>query len=235
VKTLAKTPPPAVILLIEGARRTGASVEPALTKKGFRVICVSTGKEALSRVKSQPPTVVIFDLATWHGNCARLCSDMRNAEVPIVVLLAERQEAPDDLPEKVTTLARPFTARKLTNCVKQLVPEADGDVLQMGHLHFNIQHRHIRRGTADHHLTPMQAKLLEVFMRHPGETLSRRFLIKQVWNWNIDDLNDTRTLDVHVRWLREIVEDNANLPLYLTTVRGVGYRFGLPEKGETGK
>jgi DNA-binding response OmpR family regulator len=235
VKTLAKTTPPAAILLVEGNRRMGASVEPALTKKGFRVVCVSTGKEALSRVKSQPPTMVIFDLSTWHGNCARLCYDLRHADLPIVVLLAERQEPPDDLPEKVTTLARPFTTRKLTNCVKQLAPEADGDVLQIGSLHFNVQHRHVRRGSADYYLTPMQTRLLEVFMRHPGETLSRRFLIKQVWNWNIDDLNDTRTLDVHVRWLREIVEDNANTPQYLTTVRGVGYRFGLPERSETGK
>jgi DNA-binding response OmpR family regulator len=235
VKTLAKTTPLAVVLLIEGNRRTGASVEPALTKKGFRVVCVSTGKEALSRVKSQPPSIVVCDLATWHGNCTRLCNDLRHAEVPIVVLLAERQEPPDDLPEQVTTLARPFTTRKLNNCVKQLTPEADGDVMQMGNLLFNVQHRHVRRGAADYHLTPMQAKLLEVFMRHPGETLSRRFLIKQVWNWNIDDLNDTRTLDVHVRWLREIVEDNADTPQYLTTVRGVGYRFGLPEKSETGK
>ena len=235
MKTLAKTTPLPAILLIEGNRRTGASVEPALTKKGFRVVCVSTGKEALSRVKSQPPTVVIFDLSTWHGNCARLCNDLRHADLPIVILLAERQEPPDDLPEKVTTLARPFTARKLTNCVKQLVPEADGDVLLMGSLHFNVQHRHVRRGSMDYYLTPMQTKLLEVFMRHAGETLSRRYLIKQVWNWNIDDLNDTRTLDVHVRWLREIVEDNANTPQYLTTVRGVGYRFGVPERSETGK
>jgi DNA-binding response OmpR family regulator len=235
MRILAKTTSPPAILLIEGTRRTGASVEPTLIKKGFRVVCVSTGKEAMSRVKSQPPTVVIFDLLTWHGNCARLCRDLCPADLPIVVLLAERQEPPDDLPEKVTTLARPFTARKLTNCIKQLVPEADGDVLQMGSVHFNVQHRHVRRGSADYHLTPMQTRLLEVFMRHPGETLSRRFLIKQVWNWNIDDLNDTRTLDVHVRWLREIVEDNADVPQCLTTVRGVGYRFGSPERNETGK
>src|SRR5512136_123301 len=140
---------PGAILLIEGNRRAGTSVEPALTKKGFRVVCVSSGKDALSRVKSQPPMMVIFDLSTWHGNCARLCYDLRHAALPVVVLLAERQEPPDDLPEQVTTLVRPFTARKLTNCVKQLAPEADGDVLQIGSLHFNVQHRHVRRGSAD--------------------------------------------------------------------------------------
>ena len=227
---MTKPTSPAVILLIEGNRRTGESVEPVLRKKGFEVIRVSTGKDAINSIKSQRPAVVVFDSSSWRGSCVRLCRDLHDANLPILVLLAEPQEKPEGLPEGIATLKRPFTARKLTNCVKQLVPALDGDVLQMGSLQFNVQHRHVRKGRVDHHLTPMQAQLLEVFMRHPGETLSRRYLIKQVWGWNTDDLNDTRTLDVHVRWLREIVEDNASAPKLLATVRGVGYRFGPPEK-----
>lgn len=233
---MAKPATPAVILLIEGTRRTGEAVEPALSKKGFEVLCASTAREALGHAKSQRPAVVVFDCAAWRSHCAKLCNDLHQANLPILVLLAEQQKKPDGLPEGVATLQRPFTPRKLTNCVKQLVPEADGDVLQMGSLHFNVQHRHVRKGRVDYHLTPMQAQLLEVFMRHPGETLSRRFLIKQVWGWNLDDLNDTRTLDVHVRWLREIIEENASTPKILATVRGVGYHFGPPEKtAEAGK
>jgi DNA-binding response OmpR family regulator len=227
---LAKPSAPAVILLIERNRRTGESVEPVLRKKGFEVIRVSTRKDALNRAKSQRPAVVVFDCSSWRGSCVRLCSDLHEANLSILVLLAEHQARPEGLPEEIATLERPFTARKFTNCVKQLMPESDGDVLQMSSIHFNVQHRHVRKGRADYHLTPMQAQLLEVFMRHPGETLSRRYLIKQVWGWNIDDLNDTRTLDVHVRWLREIVEENASAPKLLATVRGVGYRFGPSEK-----
>ncbi len=219
-----------MILLLEGNRRTGEPIEPMLRKKGFEVIRASTGKDALSRIKVQRPTVVVFDSSSWRGNCVRLCKDLHEANLPVLVLLAERQEKPEGLPEGIPTLRRPFTARKLGNCIKQLVPAADGDVVQIGNLQFNIQHRHVRKGRVDYHLTPMQAQLLEVFMRHPGETLSRRYLIKQVWGWNTDDLNDTRTLDVHVRWLREIVEDNPSVPKLLATVRGVGYRFGPQEK-----
>jgi DNA-binding response OmpR family regulator len=227
---LAKTIQPATILLVEGNRRAGGSVGPLLALKGFEVTRVSAGREAHARAKSQRPTVVVFDSSAWRGNCARLCADLHAANLPVLVLLNEHQDQPRELPEGVMILYRPFTARKLANCVKQLVPEADGDVLQVGALHFNVQHRHVRKGRLDFHLTPMQAQLLEVFMRHLGETLSRRYLIKQVWGWNIDDLNDTRTLDVHVRWLREIIEEDASDPVLLATVRGVGYRFGPAEK-----
>ncbi len=227
---MVKTTLPANILLIEGHRRGGESVEQLLGKRGYAVTRVSTGKEALARAKSLRPAMVVFDNSTWRGNCTRLCAALHAANLPILVLLNEHQDQPHELPDGAMILYRPFTARKLANSVKQLVPEAGGDVLQMGALQFNVQHRHVRKGRFDFHLTPMQAQLLQVFMLHPGETLSRRYLIKQVWGWNIDDLNDTRTLDVHVRWLREIVEEDASDPVLLATVRGVGYRFGPAEK-----
>ena len=227
---MSKTILAASILLVEDSRRQGDSVEMSLVQKGFDVTRVSSAREALARAKSLRPAVVVFDSSAWRGNCARLCANLCAANLPVLVLLNERQDQPRGLPEGVLILYRPFTARKLANCVKRLVPEVDGDVLQLGGVHFNVQHRHVRKGRLDFHLTPMQAQLLEVLMRHPGETLSRRYLIKQVWGWNIDDLNDTRTLDVHVRWLREIVEEDASDPVLLTTVRGVGYRFGPAEK-----
>jgi two-component system response regulator MtrA len=229
-ENLAKSASPVVILLIEGSRHAGASVQPILEKRGFRVVRVTSGKEAQSRAKSQRPVVVVFDVLAWRGNSTRLCASLRDAGLPVLVLLAERAAAQAECPEGTVALARPFTARKFINCVTRLLPEQDGDVLRLNDIQFNVQHRHVRRGAADYRLTPMQARLLEVFMRHPGETLSRHYLIKQVWKWNTDDLDDTRTLDVHVRWLREIIEDVPNAPVYLTTVRGVGYRLGLPEK-----
>ena len=225
---MAKSTSPIAILLIESSRHTGASVGPTLEKKGYRVIRTATGKDALSRVKSQRPAMVVFDTSSWHGNCARLCTDLRGASLPVLALVTERSA---ELPEGVVVLRRPFTPRKFANAVARLLPDMDGDTLKLGDIQFNFQHRRVRKGSADRRLTPMQARLLEVFMRHPGETLSRHYLIKQVWNWNTDDLNDTRTLDVHVRWLREVVEADADAPQYLTTVRGVGYRFGPPEKG----
>jgi DNA-binding response OmpR family regulator len=235
VKALAKSTPPTVILLIEGNRRAGTSVKPFLENKGFQVICATSVKEAMGQTKGQRLTAVVFDSSSWRGSGSRLCANLRATNLPMLVVLAERGASQLKWPEGVTTLARPFTARKFINYMTRLLPEQDGDVLKMGNMQFNVQHRHVCRGRTNYRLTAMQAKLLEVFMRHPGETLSRRYLIKQVWNWDIDDLNDTRTLDVHVRWLREMIEDDPNAPKYLTTVRGVGYRFGPEKTSETGR
>lgn len=233
---MAKPASPVSILLIEGSRQTSASVGPVLEKKGFKVVRVTSYKDVLGRAKSQQPVAAVFDSSSWRGDCSRLCASLRDIDLPVLVLLAERGMSQVKWPEGVVTLARPFTPRKFINCLARLLPEQDGDVLRLSDLHFNVQHRHVRKGAADYRLTPMQARLLEVFMRHPGETLSRHYLIKQVWKWNTEDLNDTRTLDVHVRWLRQIIEDDPNTPVCLTTVRGVGYRLGLPEKpGGTAK
>jgi len=225
---LANLAVPAVILLIESSRRAEPSVGPFLEKKGFHVVHAVFGKDALNQARSQRPAVAVADCAGWRGDCAQLCGDLRKFDLPLLILLEDGSDL--RVPAGTTTLTRPFTPRKFTNCVKRLLPPPSGDVLRVGDVRFNIQHRHVRKGAVDVQLTPMQAKLLEVFMRHPGETLSRHYLIKQVWNWNTDDLDDTRTLDVHVRWLRQVVEDDSNSPRYLCTVRGVGYRFGPPDK-----
>ena len=86
-----------------------------------------------------------------------------------------------------------------------------------------------RNGTeAPQHLTPMECKLLKTFMAHPGEVLTRAFLMKRVWD--TDYLEDTRTLYVHVRWLRQKVEEHPDRPQLITTVRGKGYCFNVPEE-----
>ena len=83
--------------------------------------------------------------------------------------------------------------------------------------------RQLTRGELTFALTPMQCRLLHTFMLHPGEILSRQFLMREVWD--TDYTGDTRTLEVHVRWIRKKIELNPSRPQHLRTVRGVGYRF----------
>jgi DNA-binding response OmpR family regulator len=122
-------------------------------------------------------------------------------------------------------LVRPFTGRKLLNRIVRLLPDSVGNVLRVGQFTLNPESRSLRVGKTEYHLTPMKARLLEVFMRRPGEVLSREFLMKHVWH--TDYLGDTRTVEVHIRWLREIIEADANHPFFLQTIRGVGYRFSV--------
>jgi DNA-binding response OmpR family regulator len=88
----------------------------------------------------------------------------------------------------------------------------------------------IRKGGEAEHLTFKECALLNVFMSNGGEVLSRKRLMKEVWD--TDYLGDTRTLDVHIRWLREKIEDDPSNPILLRTVRGVGYRFEVPRRGK---
>jgi DNA-binding response OmpR family regulator len=97
----------------------------------------------------------------------------------------------------------------------------------VGNVIFDTERRLVGYCRSRKPLTPKQGRLLDVFMRHPGQVLTRAFLMKQVWH--TDYLGDTRTLDVHIRWLRKAIEENPSSPVYLRTVRGIGYRFGLLE------
>jgi DNA-binding response OmpR family regulator len=148
--------------------------------------------------------------------------------LPIVLLVDEDAHVSNEC-QKLTcgnVLEWPFTARTIVDRVTRLLDRQQRGVLKAGRLTLNLQTRCVSYGDVTHRLTPKQCALLQVFMVHEGTTLTRRFLMSTVWN--TDYMGDTRTLDVHVRWLRERIEDNPSNPQYLRTVRGVGYRFGVP-------
>ncbi len=100
------------------------------------------------------------------------------------------------------------------------------DKLQCGRLCMWGREGRIDRDGAPLELAPKEFDLLAMFMRHSGEVLPRSFLVREIWN--TDYLGDTRMLDVHIRWLRRKIEDEPSAPVYLRTVRGVGYRFEAP-------
>ncbi|MCJ7667325.1 MAG: response regulator transcription factor [Anaerolineae bacterium] len=98
--------------------------------------------------------------------------------------------------------------------------------LRAGGISLDLDNRSVTKGKVTLRLTPKQCALLKAFMNNGGVVLTRKFLMKEVWD--TDWMEDTRTLDVHVRWLRQKIEDNPSKPVYLRTVRGVGYRFEAP-------
>jgi DNA-binding response OmpR family regulator len=215
----------AVILLVEGAR-PASSLAPALEERGYLVVRASNSKEALSRVRTDAPALAVVNSTSLHTDGLRICTDLKDAtnEIPVVVIVRAGTD-----PDKVTcadsVLVRPFTARKLLNRIVRMLPDSVGEVLHAGDFSLNPDSRSLRVGKSEYHLTPMKARLLEVFMRHPGEALSREYLMKHVWR--TEYMGDTRTIEVHIRWLREIIEADANHPCYLQTIRGVGYRFSV--------
>jgi DNA-binding response OmpR family regulator len=116
----------------------------------------------------------------------------------------------------------------MSNSSKQ--PDDQGDILQVGELRLDLVAREVCRGEECLALSPKLYDLLLVFMRHPGHILSRKELMQIVWE--TDYMGDTRTLYVHVRMLRSKIEVNPSSPKYLRTIRGMGYRFGAPDRSD---
>ncbi len=195
-----------------------------LAQKGHRVI-VSCPEE---RPKSPDNADIVLIDASGGQDGSDACRRFKQAapDRPLVLLSAP-EVAPGVSCRLITlnyVLQFPFTTQDVLNEIDRAL--ALWPTLQVGDLALNTRTRNLRRQGRVHRLTPKQASLLQVFMCYPERTLTRRFLMETIWNTNY--MGDTRTLDVHVRWLRERIETDPSTPKYLRTVRGVGYRFGIP-------
>jgi DNA-binding response OmpR family regulator len=213
------------LLWIEGKRAESPSFVPALRKKGFQVEIVSSGKAALAYLASHAPDLAIINAASLRTSGKRICQAIRRQAVDLPILLIS---SPGHLPGKDLTCAQvvlqlPFTARKLVNRIHRLLPPEEGDALQVGPLRFDQRTRIVRCVNKEARLTPRLAHLLLKLMKNAGEVIEREQLFREVWN--TDYTEDTRTLDVHISWLRRAFEENPRQPRHLKTVRGVGYRL----------
>lgn len=218
------------ILLVEGRRTGNRSWGPVLVEKGYQVTKAHTRREGLLCLDRFLPDLVVLDGRFLRFDPYRFTRAMRSDGYDTPVLLIVREEDRIERGGGVNIhLREPFTARKLLNRVRRVLPAASEEVLEVGGLVLDLQKRTVSCGKRNHRLTPKQTQLLEVFMRHPGRVLSRRFLMQRVWN--TDFVGDTRTLEVHIHWLRKAIEEDPSHPVYLTTVRKVGYRFAIPGEG----
>jgi DNA-binding response OmpR family regulator len=225
------------ILLVQGG--LGDSVGPVLEQHGYRVAWVRTAKNALSFFEKDLPALVIIDVPSLRVSAERLCQSIKRLnDVPIILI------GPDQpTPSAVITgnavvgpvagscadayLPRPLQLRRLLTRVDKLMPEGQAIELRCGDLVFRPADGVLRKKSDELYLNPKLSKLLQLFMQQPGEVLTRKYLMQQVWDTSY--LGDTRTLDVHIRWLREAIEDDPTDPVYLRTVRRQGYRFENPK------
>lgn len=219
-----------LILLIEGKSVGEGSLAPALTRGGFDVRVFHTGADALRWVREHAPDLVLLDGASMSSSGVVSCRRLRKqlAQTPIIHTRANG-EPEDNSAGADVYLQKPFTWRKVMNRVRALLPvdQFEEEIVRAGKLTFFRSKPSVSiAGRGETQLTPKQAQLLEMFLRNPNQVLSRRTLMQTVWE--TDYVGDTRTLDVHIRWVREAIEENPAEPQRITTVRGVGYIFQLP-------
>ncbi|MBX7251582.1 MAG: response regulator transcription factor [Candidatus Promineofilum sp.] len=214
-----------LVLLIEGVNAGRDSLQPMLLKAGYETTVVHTGAEALDWLRAYTPNLIVFDASTMRSNGVRNCRRLRRqAELIPIIHSRVAGEEEDRSAGADVYLERPFSARKLINRARALLPadSAREEIIRYGSITLFRGKRSVAvAGKGEFILTPKLALLLETFLRQPGVLLTRRELMQTVWQ--TDFVGDTRTLDVHIRWVRECIEDNPSQPEFLKTIRGKGY------------
>jgi DNA-binding response OmpR family regulator len=213
------------ILCIERKRSESPSYVAGLRKKGFDVETVSTGADAIKRLTINPPHLVIVNAASLRTNGKRICKSLRNIveSIAIVVILDSQQVFDEDDECQNVILRLPFTARKLVNRIIPFLKGNPSSILKTGQIQLDMERKTVRIQDRETRLTPRLTTLLRMLMEHAGEAIPRDQLFTTVWKTQYT--GDTRTLDVHISWLRQAIEVDPKHPVLLKTVRGLGYRL----------
>jgi DNA-binding response OmpR family regulator len=214
------------ILLIEGKRADDPAFFSGLTHKGYHVDTVSNGNSALVYLETHTPHIVLINAVSMRTSGKRICKSIQEKakDLPVVLVVGQDGENLDNIEANVI-LTMPFTLQKLLNRIRPLFPAEGKKLIHVGQLKLDVDHRRVRNRNKQVSLTPRLVMLLKALMERPGEVISREELFKTVWETAY--IGDTRTLDVHISWLRQALEEDQRHPKFIKTVRGVGYRLDV--------
>jgi two-component system, OmpR family, response regulator len=222
------------ILLVDDERSVQTLLSYPLRKDGYQVVSALDGHEALQRFGESRFDLVILDLMLPKLDGVEVCRQLRRrSQVPIIMLTAKGSET-----DKVAGLevgaddyiTKPFSMREFRSRVKaalrrsrMVTPPREEDPIELADLRVDLARRTVTLSGSEISLTYVEFEILAALAGSPGRVLSRELLLEQVWGDS--EYRDPRTIDVHIRHLREKLERNPKQPEYLFTVRGVGYRF----------
>jgi DNA-binding response OmpR family regulator len=227
------------ILLVDDEETVRKVLTFPLERDGYQVVQAADGEEALARFGDQPVDLVVLDIMLPKLDGLEVCKQLRShSSVPIIMLTAR-----DDELDKVVGLelgaddyiTKPFSIREFRSRVRALLrraraprqdPEAREEQLSAAGLLLDVGRRTVSSNGMPVQLTYVEFEILRTLMAHPGRVYSRRMLLEVLWG--SADFRDPRTIDVHVRHLREKLEPDSSHPELILTVRSVGYRFRDP-------
>jgi len=230
------------LVLIEDDRLIVEPVVRALEKLGYTVMTAFDGESGLKTVLANACDLVILDIMLPVMDGWEVCKAIREKSVvPILMLTALSDEIDRILGLELGAddyVTKPFSTRELIARVKALLRRVEFDMSRMAHnnhvivmndIRIDLDSRRIFRSDTELQLRFKEFELLSLLISNLGEVVTRAEIFDKVWG--TDWLGDMRTLDVHIRWLREKIEDDPGNPRYIQTVRGVGYRFMAGSQG----
>ncbi|MFN4219852.1 MAG: response regulator [bacterium] len=226
----------AKILVVDDEKNIVELIKFHLKKENYRIVEAYKAKDALELFKKEKPDLIILDLMLPDMGGFEVCKLIRReSKVPIIMLTARGEEVDKILGFELGAddyLTKPFSPRELLARIKAVLKRSrmnpnEMNEISTGPFKVNVTTREIYKGDQLLELKPKEFDLLKLFITNPGRVFSRQYLLEQIWGY--DYLGDTRTVDVHVRRLRQKVEDNPDNPVYIKTVHGVGYKFVIEE------
>lgn len=217
----------AKILLVEGKRADRPSFVEGLTRKGYQVESAPNGSAAVERLVQSAPDLIIIDAASMRTSGKRICQTLQSHTSAPIVLVIDPAQAESVEKEQIAdvVLKLPFTLQKLMNRIRPLLPNESPHLITAGPIQLDPVQRWVRVNQRQTSLTPRMVLILRILIEHPGEVIEREALFREVWDTAYTE--DTRTLDVHISWLRRAIEADVHNPQMLKTIRGVGYRLDL--------
>ncbi|MGN6254909.1 MAG: response regulator transcription factor [Solirubrobacterales bacterium] len=228
------------ILVVEDEESISAPFAEALRRAGFQPVVTGTAAGALEMAEEGEPDLVVLDLALPDGDGRDVCRELRrHSDVPIVMLTARGTEMDRVVGLEIGAddyVVKPFSAREVISRIRAVLRRtgardaAPAEPIRVGDVEVDPAARIARRNGAELELSRKEFDLLTELMRHAGHVVTREDLMAKVWdvNW----FGSTKTLDVHIGWLRRKLGDDGAGSHQIETVRGVGFRFAAPEVEE---
>jgi DNA-binding response OmpR family regulator len=218
------------LLLVEDDQTLRETLAYNLARENYQVIETGSGVTALDLARQHKPDLVVLDIMLPDLDGLTVCRALRHEfDVPVVLLTARSGEV-----DRIVGLdsgaddyiVKPFALGELLARLRAVLRRGKRELstkLESGDLALDIVGHRAWRGDQSLNLTPKEFDLLAELIRHKGAVLTRDLLLQRVWGFDFG--GDTRTVDVHIRWLREKIEDDPANPTRIETVRGIGYRF----------
>jgi DNA-binding response OmpR family regulator len=228
---------PGPILVVEDERAVARGLIYGLREEGFAVEWAETGKAALSLTEQLSPSLIVLDLRLPDITGLDVCRRLRQAgrRLPILMLTARDGEMDKILGLELGAddyVVKPYSLRELISRIRALLRRSYGELgsaatpatVTFGTITVDFDRLVVTRENQVVELTPIELRLLRVLVMKPGRPCTREQLIEDVWGYS-DDVGSDRTVDVHIRHLRQKLEDDPAQPRWLVTVRGAGYKF----------
>lgn len=227
------------VLIVEDEKAVARGLEYALQQEGFSVLCAETGHEALEQARTKDPKIILLDIRLPDISGFDVCRILRQEgkRQPILMLTAL-----DEPMDKVLGLelgaddyvVKPYNLRELIARIRSLLRRAYGELAEKSHgekiafgdVLIDLEQLRVTRAREPVYLTPTEFRMLRYLASRPDRPVTRGNIIEAVWGYE-SDIGSDRTVDVHIRHLRQKLEQDPAQPRWLVTVRGIGYKFQL--------